>query len=376
MTLLDLWMLLKRNWVLVVALPIACAAVCWGAITVMPSTYSATATLVASAQLGALNGQTASVVLQRSAETGLEISSTQTAATQSVAITVKGPDADECVRVANETAEMAREEALVFLGQDPTIEGVAEATEAAAAEALTQPASSEDAALYALALLSNEEAVTISITDAIAATDVSPSKTKYALVAFIAGLLLAICIVVIRDMARGSIHNVNEMEELYDLRLLGRVDDGRRRSDGSADAQAASLLAAIDFAGDDARALCLVPMESAASAVFVVATLEEASEKAERTLAALRDAAGLPLTDAESLVQQIAARMQLEADLALVVAPAVAESADYAYLAPACGKAVLVLEAMRSKRVHVEDALRQLALSNTEVAGFIMVNGR
>ncbi len=376
MTLLDLWMLLKRNWVLVVALPIVCAVACWGIMSAMPASYSATATLVASGELSILNGQAASVASQKSSETGLDVSSVMSSTNQSVAITAKGADADECVRVANEAANDAREKTLVFLGQDPVIEEVAEATESAAAESLAKPTSSDDAALYALALLTNEDAITISVTEAKAATDISPAKGKYTIVALIAGLLLAICIVVIRDMVRGSIHNAYEVGENYELRLLGRVGNGRRRSGEPADAQAASLLAALDFAGDDARALCLVPMESTASAAAVVATLEEASASAKRTLTVLRDTSDLPLTEPESLADALAARMEAEADLALVVAPAVADSADYAYLAPACGCAVLVLEAMCSKRVHVEDALRQLALSKTEVAGFIMVDDR
>lgn len=365
MTLLDLWTLLKRHWVLAVALPILCAAVCWGVMSVMPATYSASATLVASSELAIVNGQATSVAAQKSAETGLEVTAVQTAASQSITITAKGPDAAECVRVANDAATAARDKALAFLGQDSATEGIADAAPDA-----------NDAAVYALALLADENVVHISLTEATAAKDISPSKSKYTIVAFIAGLLLAICIIVIRDMVRGSIHNAYEMEENYDLRLLGRIQSGRRRSSQPLDGQAEALLAALDFAGDGARALCLVPMESVASAVRVVATLQSASEKAERTLAALQDAADLPLTDAAALVQQIAARMQLEADLALVVAPAVADSADYAYLAPACGKAVLVLEAMRTKRAHLEDALRQLALSNTEVAGFIMVSDR
>ncbi len=371
MTLLDLWSLLKKNWWLVIVLPIACAVACWGIMSAMPTNYSAMATLVTSGQLAAVNGQATSVASQKSAETGLTIEADYDSASSTVTVTATGANPDAVVAAANEVALSAQKKTYEFLGQEPD---TAQAAEQAEEAALDSPAANATEAAL-LALLS-DEMVSISVTEATAAKVESSGAAKYTIVALIAGLLLAICIVVIRDMVRGSIHNAYEVGENYELRLLGRVGNGRRRSGEPADAQAASLLAALDFAGDDARALCLVPMESTASASTVVATLEEASARAKRTLTSLCDAIDLPLTDPESLADALAARMEVGADLALVVAPAVADSADYAYLAPVCGCAVLVLEAMRSKRVHVEDALRQLALSKTEVAGFIMVDDR
>lgn len=371
MTLLDLWSLLKKNWWLVIALPVVCAVVCWGVMGMQPASYSAMATLVTSGQLAAVNGQATGLASQKSAETGLTIEADYDSASSTVTVTATGADSDAVVAAANEVALATQKKTYEFLGQELDAAQTAEQAEEAVFDSPATNAT--EAAL--LALLS-DEMVSISVTEATAAKAESSGAAKYTIVALIAGLLLAICIVVIRDMVRGSIHNAYEVEENYELRLLGRAGNGRRRSGELAGAQAESLLAALDFAGDDARALCLVPMESTASAAAVVATLEGASASAKRMLTVLRDTGDLPLTEPESLADVLAARMEVEADLALVVAPAVADSADYAYLAPACGCAVLVLEAMRSKRVHVEDALRQLALSKTEVAGFIMVDDR
>lgn len=359
MTLLDLWDLIKRSWVLVVALPVACALVCFGVMSALPQTYSATATLVASSDLSIVNAQAASAATRVSAETGQKVSTALNSNNQSVIVTAKGSSADACVAAANETAQAAREATLDFFAEDEPAEG-----------------SVDEATLYALSLLVDDQ-LAISVTEATAASNDSPSKAKYTIVAFIAGFLLAICIVVIRDMVRGSVHNAYEVEEKYGLNLLGRTASARRRSGGVAcDASDEALLAALDFAGDGARALCLVPMERTESAKGVVGALEAASTKAARTLTALHDAAGLPLTDADALARQLAARMEAGTDLSLVVAPAVADSADYAYLAPACGRVVLVIEAMAAKRTNIEDALRQLALSHTPVAGFVMVNDR
>lgn len=369
MTLLDLWSLLKKNWWLVIALPMVCAVACWGVTSMQPTSYTATATLVTSDQLAAVNGQATAIASQKSAETGLAIKAEYNSASSTVTVTATGSNPDAVVAAANEVALAAQKKTYEFLGQEPD---AAQAAEQAEEAMLDAPAT--NAAEAALLALLSDEVISISVTEATAAKAESSNSSKYVIVAFLAGLFLAICIILVRDMVRGSIHNAYEVEESFDLPLLGRVDNRRRQNSDAADAHAASLLAALDFACDDARAICLIPTEAAVSATAVVAALEAASEKAERTLTSLPDAIGLPLLDAEALNQQLAVRMQAEADLSLVVAPAVAESADFAYLAPACGCAVLVLQAMRTKRVHVEDALRQMALSKTEVAGFIMVD--
>lgn len=374
MTLLDLWNLVKKSWWLVVALPIICAAVCWAVMSMMPATYSASATLVASGDLPVVSGQASSVASQKSAETGLTVTSSLNNSNYSVTITATGGNADDCVKAVNETAIEARNKTLTFLGQEEAIEDVADAAEAAAVESFNGNVSADDAALYALALLSADEVTTISITEATSAKDTSPKKSQYTIVAFIAGLLLALCVIVIRDMARGSIHNPYEVEEHYDLCQLGRVRKASAKRRSGAAAEGASLLAALDFAGEGKPALCLVPMEDAESAKRIVAELESVAEAAGKHLACVGENADLTLAEPATLAGTIASLTPVDADLVFVMAPAVADSADFAYLAPACGCAVLVLEAMRTKRTHLESALNQLALSKTEVAGFIMVN--
>lgn len=375
MTLLDLLNLIKKSWWLVVALPVVCAIVCFGVMTLQPATYSATATLVASNQLPLLSGQASSVASQKSTDTGLTVTSTLNNTNYSVIITVTGENASECVQAANEVATTAREKTLAFLGQEDAVEDIAAAAEAAASESADGNITADDAALYALAILSAEDLTTISITEATSAKDTSPKKTQYVAVAFIAGLLAAICLIVIRDMARGSIHNAYEVEERYDLRQLGRVRKASAKRRSGAAAEDASLLAALDFAGEGKPALCLVPMEDAASAKRIVGELEAVAEAAGKRLACMGENANLTLSDPDALAASIATLAPTGAELVFVMAPAVADSADFAYLAPACGCAVLVLEAMRTKRTHLESALRQLALSKTEVAGFIMVSG-
>lgn len=375
MTLLDLLNLMKRSWWLVIALPIVCAVVCFGIMTMQPATYSATATLVASNQLPLLSGQASSVASQKSDETGLTVTSTLNNTNYSVVITVTGETADECVHVANEVAITARENTLAFLGQENAVEDIAAAAEAAASESLDGSITVDDAALYALAILSAEDLTAISITEATSAKDASPKKVQYVAVAFIAGLLAAICIIVIRDMVRGSVHNSYEVEENYDLRQLGRMHKPSARRRSEAAAEDASLLAALDFAAQGKRAICLVPMENSESAKRVVTALEAVAETVGKRIGCIGETANLTLSDPAMLANAITAETPPGVDLTLVMAPAVADSADFAYLAPACGCAVIVIEAMRTKRTHLEAALNQLALSQTDVAGFIMVNG-
>lgn len=208
----------------------------------------------------------------------------------------------------------------------------------------------------------------------LAGTGATPPKSQYVIIAFLAGVLAALAIVIIKDMAHGAVHNACEVEENYDLRLLGSVRSTSARRRSSAAAEDAALLAALDFAGahgsagEGPAAICLVPIEDAESAKRIVDALEAAAESAGKHLVCESDRANLAPTGA------IVARTPSDADLVLVMAPPVAQSADFAYLAPECGCAVLVVDAMRTTHVRLEAALRQLSLSETPIAGFIMVN--
>ena len=374
MTLIDLCMLLKKNLLVIVVVPVVCALVCLGVMWALPPVYAATATLVATGNAFVLDGTATSIANREAAATGLDIKAVTSSAT--ITITVCGGDAQECVDVANSTAEQVRERTLQNLAQTSEADELAQKINAVASEALADGVgpTGESAAFYALAL-STADDTTISITEAIAATDVSTIKLQYVVIAALAGLFLALALILIRDTARGSVHNASEVEENYDVRLLGSVRASTKRRSGAA-AEDAALLAALDFAGkgENAQAVCLVPMENAESAKRIVTALEGVAETAGKHLACVSEHANLTLSDSAALTSAIASQTPADADLVFVMAPAVAESADFAYLAPACGCAVLVVEAMRTERTHFETALRQLALSDTDVAGFIMVS--
>lgn len=374
MTLLDLWKLLWKNWVLIVALPVACALVCLGVLCALPPTYSAGAVLVATGNTSVLASTATSVAYQKSAETGLEVEAKSTA-NRTITITASGGPAQECIDVANAAAAQTRDLTLQYLEETSEADSISQEVKTAALEALanSEEVTSEDTAFYALALLTADD-TTISITEATAATNASPIKSEYLIIAAIAGLLVALAIVIIKDMSRGSVHNAYEVEENYDLRLLGQVRASARRRSGAA-AEAATLLAAMDFAGEGKPAICLVPMESSESAKLLVAELESAAEAADKRVACEAETANLTLSDPDAIANALTAQAPADADVVFVMAPPVADSADFAYLAAACGCAVLVLEAMRTKRAHLESTLRQLALSKTDIVGFVMVSG-
>ncbi|WP_165173713.1 Wzz/FepE/Etk N-terminal domain-containing protein [Adlercreutzia sp. ZJ242] len=237
MTLLDLLKLMKRNWKIMVALPVICAVLCAGVLLVMPKTYSATATVAVSAEPGGIGGVAEGVASEVAGQTGLEVTAKANTAAKTVSITAEGGDSSACVSAANDAAEKTK---------------------------------TKSAALYSGAA--------VQVSKASAASDISPSLPKYVAVALLAGLFVAICAIVVIDMFRAPIHSAEEAEEIAGAPVLGYADapDGGKR-----------LLANVSFAaGADARMVCVVPVGPADSAARTSEELALAAAAAPQQSAA------------------------------------------------------------------------------------------
>lgn len=383
MTLLDLCKLLKKNLWLVVGLPVLCAVVCAIALTVMPAEYSAKATITVSTEVAGVNAFAADAAEQQSTD----------------AITVTS-SANTSTRVITLTAEGAP--------KDKVIQAVDRAANAAYLNAFDRYNVSGD-----------ELNITVSMTVSFAktATDISPSVPKSAGIAFVAGLFAAVCIVVVRDMVRGRIHSVRDVEEDADLRMLGRIPrTGQQESALSRE----QLFANVRFAAGDHRSVCVVAPDDAALSVQACTELAEAAQQADRKvlvvdadlhgasalaeqLAVDGDARGLAevlagtatLVDAVRTVQGFAylpagdARVAVAAlldraaladafqqaslayDLVLVNVPPASDHADFTYVAHATGATVLCVQEFATRRAAIEEAAAQLAVAQANVIGVV-----
>lgn len=212
MTLLELFQLLKRHVKLVVALPLVCA-VAMGVFSfvAMDDVYTAQTSMYILANEDASQGQStyyndlnASQLLANDIATllnsdrvsadaakalGLEsladydASVTSETTTRVVSLAVTGPDPDETAAVAN---EMARQVSIV-----------AQEIEMADSINVIDEAVSPDAPS-------------------------GPNRTLYVAVAFLAGLFLAVAIVVLMDMLNTRVRSTEEVEELLDVSVIGR----------------------------------------------------------------------------------------------------------------------------------------------------------
>lgn len=213
MTLLELFKLLRKHLALVVVLPvvlaIATAGFSWGLMqnqyTATVSVYVLTAKDDANSNTTAYNDLTASqlmandiatlakseTVQKRTAESlgmssldGYKISVEAGTTTRVISISVTAGKPDAAAIVANEIATV-----LSTVAQD--VMGVESVNVVDAAQVPTSPS--------------------------------GPPRTMYTAVAFLAGIFLAVAIVVLLDMLNTRVRNPEEAEELLGVPVIGRI---------------------------------------------------------------------------------------------------------------------------------------------------------
>lgn len=214
MTLLELLALLRKHLALVVALPLACAlitaAFCWG---VMPNEYTAKVSIYA------LSKNTSN-------------SNPEEAVTYS--------DLQSSQLLANDFAELAkndqvRENTAAALGMQDLSDYKISVTSSNTTRILKVEVTGrnpENAALIANKLATEIgqtavrvmgiEAVNV-VNEAQVPTEPSgPRRVKYTLVALLAGLFLAVVIVVLRGMLDTTVRSAEDIEELLNVPVIGR----------------------------------------------------------------------------------------------------------------------------------------------------------
>lgn len=211
MTLLELLQLMRKHLKLVIALPLACGiGMALVAFLFLPNTYTSSVSmyvLTKSADEAGLNNQdlTASQML-----------------TNDVATLIEGD------RVMGDTAEALQMESLA----DYTIE----VTSATTTRVITLSVTGEDA--QSTAIIANklaeqtsvvaQEVMDVQSVNAIDQAETpenpsGPNRLMYTAVALLAGLFLAIALVVLADMLNTRARNAEDVEELLGLPVIGRI---------------------------------------------------------------------------------------------------------------------------------------------------------
>ena len=255
MTLMDLFRLIRKYWVIVVAATLVCG--CAGYVYSMckhdaKDQATATANIVGNSQVagvsGFANAEGRKIVFDGDVgfeDSGCEYSLEVAVETgsQTVMVTVSGPDEALCIDIANQIADAAYQQArIAYPGSGNTLAYSGQVEKATMANVI--------------------EAA-------------GPSK-KYLIVAILAGLFLGICIVVIIDLIKRPIKSIEGMQDAVELPVLEKLpaSNGER------------LLANVRFASkaDDLKRVCVVPLGEGGLAEQVADLLRTAIVTEQNTI--------------------------------------------------------------------------------------------
>lgn len=212
MTLLELFRLLKKHLQIVVLLPVACALVVGlYSVIFVRNQYTATSSMYVLAQNDSSNSNSLysdlnasqmltndvakllksdRVVNQVGSEVGIEelkgysVSVTSETTSRVITLSVTGPDSQTAADIVNKMIE--------------DVSGVAQS-------------------------VMNVESVNPVDTAQAPEKPSGPNRLLYTLVAFVAGLFAAIAIVVVSDMLNTKVRGSEDLEELVDVPIIGRI---------------------------------------------------------------------------------------------------------------------------------------------------------
>lgn len=311
MTILDLMRLIQRHLKLVIALPIIFAVVALAYSFFIQASYTATANFITNGDLAFAQGL-ASKEATSYAKSGVQISCSSQSSNKQVTISATGSDATQCIEAANTVANNA-------------------------------------ASQYK----SSSSSVIATVTEATSAVRNMPSPFRVAATAFALGLFVAICIVVLIDIAKAPIKSREDAENACELPVLGTgtsVEDGDR------------ILANLQFAcGKRPSTIAVVPIGQADSAIVISNELVNALE---RSSVRTRIVKGSP--HARKF------KVSVPEDAAVVVCcPPLAAGAGASYIANSSDATVLCVTEWTDSKRQLLATMRELELAKANIAGLV-----
>ena len=211
MTLLELFDLMKKRWRLVVALPLALALVTalYGYIF-MPNVYTASTSVYVLTKAQSSSGITSTDLSASQMITNDVATLVKSARVQDLAAKEAGMSSLSGYKVSVESTTTTRIITISVSGTDP----------AKVAQVANQLASTADNIAQEVM---DVQSINVIDEARVPASPSGPRRLMYTAVAFLAGLFLAIAIVVIADMANTRVRTSEEAAELLDLPVIGRI---------------------------------------------------------------------------------------------------------------------------------------------------------
>lgn len=315
MTLLDLMKLIRHYLKLVVVVPVICAIVACVAVLVAPPTYIAKATLLTNGDV-ALAGGFAQNEAQIYSKNGIAVTSSTETAYKTITITATGSDYGGCIAAANATVLAAADDYREANNQG-----------------------------------------SVSTNEATTAENDSPGLPKIALMALLAGLFIAICIVVLIDIVKAPIKSRSDIETVAELPVVGAIpnrDRGER------------LLANIRFQADEQPGTIAVVPTGIAGGALTCAELVSAFEHAGVTVSRVQGSAHAQGLNAISIPGVVT----------IVECAPISEGMGAVYIAKDCDITLVCATEWSDSRRALKSIVDELRFAKARLGGVVFLTAR
>lgn len=309
MTILDLMRLIQRYFKLVIIIPIlfAVAAVIWSAFVQV--SYTATSSFITSGDLAFAQGLASKEALGY-ANSSVQISCSSQSSTKQVTVSATGADASICIEAANAVANNAVNE-------------------------------------YKKA----NNNIVATVTETTAAIRNTPSPIKIAVAAFVIGLFVAVCIIVLIDIAKAPIKSREDAENACGLPVLGEATSAEGGD---------RILANLEFCcGHRPSTTAVIPIGQAESAIVASHELMGALERSN---------VRAKLVKGSPFARKF--KVSVPDDAAVVVCcPPLAAGAGATYIANNSDATVLCVTEWTDSKRQLAATVRELKLAKANLAG-------
>lgn len=309
MTVLDLMRLIRRHFKLVIFLPIFFAVVVLLWSFFVQVSYTATASFITNSDLAYALGLADNEIASHG-DQGIKLSSSSQSSTKQVTVTATGSDAIACINLVNEVVN----------------DTVSEYKQ-------------------------KNSNVILTVMEADTAARNTPSPLRSCCVALLIGLVAAIGIIVLIDIAKAPIKSREDAENACDLPVLGTAISAEG---------ADRILANLEFCCDRCPSTtAVVPIGDAASALVVSNELVEALKRSNVRAKLIK---GSP--------RARKFKVSVPDDAAVVICcPPLVEGAGASYIANKSDATILCVVAWTDSKRQLMATLRELRLAKANVVG-------
>lgn len=312
MTATDFVLLIRHYMKIVVVIPCICVIFAIAVILLMPQTYIANSSLLTDGDL-AMAGGYAQSQAKLFSQNGIEVTTQVENTNRTIIIQAEGNDLGGCIAAANATALAAADDCRTANNQ-----------------------------------------ASVNVSEATSALSTSPSVLRVALISFIVGLLVSICLVIALDSIKTPVKSRSDIEDATGLPVIGvipNLDQGER------------ILANIRFfCSDQPSSIAVVPI-GYMGAALICAEISGALENSGITATRLRG---------NSHAQGLKQVSRMGAATVIECAP-MSEGMGAAYIARDSDVTILCVAEWTDSRKTLAELVAELRFAKANLCGVVFL---